>query len=319
MPENQCRISKRCCSRKNNVFRLFDFVNYCIRCSSFLIKNFYNFESKNTINKTIKPPNFELNEDYIPNLQWLIQEDKLVNFLNKKEYKRYRASTIKNMKKICNVFSLSLKTYFLSIEYLDIISSKISTFQNNILSEISLICILLAVKFNENNQKAFEVQKALKLQIKKNYAQDEVYILQLLEYDLNIYTSYDKLMDILFYGFVFENETINKDKLLLIYYNIQKILYLFSESNSYIEITSKQIALGMIGFARELLCLAPFPESIQEIFINNNIMNKSLCLSSLNIIKKKIKIQNSDFISNNPNISCRQNLEIDKKNNKTQY
>ena len=54
--------------------------------------------------------------------------------------------------------------------------------------------------------------------------------------------------------------------------------------------TSKQIAICMVGFFRDLLGLTPFSENIRKIFmINNN--NENAYVSGLNIIKKRIKIE----------------------------
>ena len=111
------------------------------------------------------------------------------------------------------------------------------------------------------------MQSTLKDKVSKNYLIDEVFVLKLLDYDLNIYTSYDIFMDILYCGFIFENEDINYKQINLIYYNIQKILYTFSESNSYIDMTPKQIAISMMAFSRELMNLHPFTSNIQKIFI----------------------------------------------------
>lgn len=297
MPEYEYKISKCCCHIKNHIVQLFNSISYCLICSTFIIKNISSFES---LIKTIKPNNYEINTENPSTLQWLKEEDIPNDFINKKEYKKFRTSTVKNMKNICYYFSLSLKTYFLSISYLDKICSKISSFNNKILEHISLLCIILATKFNENKQKASEVQSILKENISKNYKEDEIYVLKLLNYELNIYTPYDILMDILYFGFVFENENFNLEKLYKLYSNIDRILYMLSESNSYIDLSSKQIALGIIGFTRELLNLNPFSENIQNIFIFNN--NKNMYTFGLNIIKKRIKIENENNYKKKANL-----------------
>ena len=296
MPENEYEISKCNCHIKNHIIKLFNSISYCLICSTFIIKNNSSFE---TLNKTIKPRNYEINKENPSTLQWLKEEDIPNDFLNKKEYKKYRALTVKNMKNICYYFSLSLETYFLSIAYLDKICSKLYSFNNKTLNQISLLCIILATKFNENKLKACEVQSNLKENFLRNYQEDEIYVLKLLNYELNICTSYDIVMDILFFGFVFENENFNREKLYKLYSNIDRILYMFSESNSYIDLTSKQIAIGIIGFIRELLNLNPFSENIQNIFLFNN--NKSMYIFGLNIIKKRIKIESENNYNNKTN------------------
>lgn len=291
MPDHQYEISK-CCSHyknRNNILKLFNSISYCMICSCFIFQNISSFELSS---KTIKPNSFEINKDYNPSFGWLNKDSTKNNsFVNKKEYLKLRPSIIKNMKKVCSYFSLSLKTYFLSVEYFDKINSNTSSYNESTLYQISLFCIILASKFIENSAKALEVQSTLKDKVSKNYLIDEVFVLKLLDYDLNIYTSYDIFMDILYCGFIFENEDINYKQINLIYYNIQKILYTFSESNSYIDMTPKQIAISMMAFSRELMNLHPFTSNIQKIFMINK-KNENLYIQGLKIIKKKIKIEN---------------------------
>lgn len=291
MPDHQHEISKCYCHKKNkyNIIKLFNSINYCLTCSKFIFKNTSSFESSE---KVIIPTNFNINKENLPSFQWLeknTEQNKF--FVNKKDYLKLRSPIIKNMKNICSYFSLSFKTYFLSVEYLDRISSQINSFNKNTLSQISIFCIILASKFNENSLKALEVQSNLRENLSKNYMEDEIYVMKLLNYDLNVYTSYDILMDIMIYGFIFENETFNYKKFILLYANIPKVLYTFSQSNSFIDMTAKQIAISMIGFSRELLNLNPFNENIRKIFLFDN-KYENIYLIGLKIIKKKIKIEN---------------------------
>ena len=306
MPEYQNRITRCCChyKNKNNIINLFNSISYCIICSSFIIKNISSFQLSP---KVIKPNNFKLNKEDLHNLDWLTKESHPHElFNNQKEYLKLRAPIVRNIKKICTDFCLSLKTYFSSIEYLDIICSKIFSYHNNTLIQLSLFCIILASKFFENKNKAFEVQSFLKQNVSKNYSFDEIYVLKLLNYDLNIESPYDMLIDILYYGFVFENEDFNPNNLDALYKNILKMLYIFSESNSYIKMTPKQIAIGMMCFCRELLNLNPFSEEIKKIFLANKTDN-SLYVDGLNIIKKRIKIENERKIGNNISKKCDEN------------
>ena len=215
MPDHQHEISKCYCHKKNkyNIIKLFNSINYCLTCSKFIFKNTSSFESSE---KVIIPTNFNINKENLPSFQWLEKNTEQNEFfVNKKDYLKLRSPIIKNMKNICSYFSLSFKTYFLSVEYLDRISSQINSFNKNTLSQISIFCIILATKFNENSLKALEVQSNLRENLSKNYMEDEIYVMKLLNYDLNVYTSYDILMDIMIYGFIFENETFNYKKFII--------------------------------------------------------------------------------------------------------
>lgn len=306
MPEHQHKASNCTLSNENkkNISHLFNSINYCFKCSAFIIYN----SSLETKIKAIKPKIFRSQEENPNNPLWIaLDNQNTYSFQNKKDYLKLRSPIIKNMKEICSFFSLSFKTFFTSIELLDKISSKLNFFDKTILIRISFFCIILACKFIENKQKALEVQTALKEKMSENYLIDEIYVLKLLDYDLNISTSYDVLMDILDYGFVFEDENFNFKKLCVLYYNIPKILYTFIECNSYLDMTRKQIAICIVGLCRELLDLNPFNDNIQKIFIiKENLQN--IYISGLNIIKKRIKIQKK--INDNQNYSNSNKEEV---------
>ena len=288
MPDTKKKRLTYCHSR--SLIQLFNSIYYCMICSSFFLTNTSSNEVKI---KAIKPNNYSnMNNYYIlsPSL-WLSEEKNETNyFMNKKEYLKHRTPLIKNIKKICFYFSLSLKTYFLSIDYLDSIASKISSFNSYSIFQISLFCLILAAKFNEQAQKAMQIQSILKKEISKNYYFDEAYVLKLLNYKLNVRTSYDILMDILHFGFIFEGEDFHMGKINCIYSNLEKLLYFFSEINSYIDMNAKQIAFSIIGFARELLNLVPFNETIKKIFLISK-EDEDIYNSGLLLIKKKVRIE----------------------------
>ena len=321
MPDTKSKQKK--CNHSSAIFQLFNSISYCMICSAFI---FTNSSSNNSTVKTIKPKNFGKNSEIPHCFVWLSKEKNLSNnYYNKKEYLKQRTPIIKNIKKICSYFSLKLKTYFLSIEYFDKICTKLSFFNPTFLFQIHLYCIILASKFNEQASKAFIVQTYLKKSISKNYSEDEIYVLNLLDYELNMNTSYDMLIDILQLGFVFEGEKFNFQGMNYIYSNIEKILYIFSEMNSYINMTHKQIAICLIGFAREILGLEPFSGIIKKLFLINQNNEKEF-VSGLRIIKKHIKIEGKkDKITKEINsLNCREqnikkeemkNIEISCNNN----
>lgn len=291
MPDYIHKLTTKCHS--NSLFQIFNSLNYCMICSAFLFINPSSYYSKL---KTIKPDNNCTYDEITPCPLWSLEEESInsINYLNKKDYLKQRSTLIKNIKYICTYFSLSLRTYFLSVQYLDNISSKISFFNPNSLYKISLLCLILAAKMNETAPKVLEVQKELKNDLSKNnYTVDEIYVLKLLNYNLNIYTSYDMLIDILHFGFIFQGEDVNYKNLNFFYYNLEEMLYSFSEKNSFIDMTPKQIAVSFIAFARELSNLEPFSDSIKHIFLINQ-RNEKLYYSGLELIKKKFKIEKSN-------------------------
>lgn len=287
MPESKYKLIKHC--HINALLQIFNSIYYCMICSAFIITK---TSSQEFQIKIIKPDNYIQNNEILPCPLWSSEEkNELDNFINKKEYLKQRQPIIKCMKNMCSSLCLCLKTYFLSVTYFDKICSKISFFNPNYLFHICLLCIILASKFNEHSSKVLKVQDELKKEISKSYLNDEIYVLQLLNYNLNLHTSYDLLLDILNFGFIFEGENYTKKKINYVYSLPIEILYICSEINLYIDMTAKQTAISIIGFSRELLNLTPFNENIKKIFCINN---ENIYYSSLKIIKKKIKIECGD-------------------------
>lgn len=315
MSETKQKLIK--CNHFMSLFQLLNSINYCMICSAFL---FTSCSSNNSTIKTIKPNNFDKKVEINPIFLSLPLQEEINSptiYFNKKDYLKQRDHIIKNIKRICTFFALSLKTYFLSVEYFDKICSEFSSFNPDSILQISFFCIILAAKFNEETPKAIHIQKILKNKISKNYLEDEKYVLQLLNYKLNMHTSYDVLMDILHSGFIFEGEDFNYKKMCYIYSNLGNILYAFSQNNSYIDMSPKKIAISIIAFARELLELNPFNDILKKIFcINEN--NEQDYISGKNIIKKYIKIEhgikNNKRSGTNPKLCREQNInrEINK-------
>ena len=82
---------------------------------------------------------------------------------------------------------------------------------------------------------------------------------------------------------------------------MENMLYLFSESKYWIYMSPKEIAMGIVGWARNFLGLVPFSKNMQTVFLNefNSIHNYIKCF---NRIKKCFKIkQNKNFDENNKN------------------
>ena len=94
--------------------------------------------------------------------------------------------------------------------------------------------------------------------------------MQLLDYDLFSHTPYDLLMDIMHTGFLFRNEQFSLKKMNLIYGNMVNMLYFFTETKLYIEMTQKEIALALIGLIRETLGLPAYNNILKYIFMNES-------------------------------------------------
>ena len=84
-------------------------------------------------------------------------------------------------------------------------------------------------------------------------------------------------------GFLFNNEKFSLRKMNLIYGKMENMLYFFSETKYYIDMTHKEIALSIIGLIRETLGLISFSKIVNTVFMNENsdIQNYFICLKKL--------------------------------------
>ena len=279
--------------QKKYLFELSQTISYCSNCSTVIITD----KSGKTIS-TIKPKKYEIHkEESLPTFLYKSEANKIYNFSNDKLYNKIRSNFVKLMKSNCKKLNLNLKTFFSALDYFDRICSIFVSFDLKSLKQISDLCIILSAKLNENMSKAMEVKYALDGS-SKNYVKDELYLLQILKYDLVRITSYDILRDILMCGFIFNDEEFHEKKMNSIYDKIENMLYLFCESKHWIYMSPKEIAMGIVGWARDFLGLVPFSKNIQIVFLNefNDIHNYIKCL---NKIKKCFKIKENKNNDNN--------------------
>jgi len=288
-------------------------ISLCFNCSSVIFTNELGKEISTT-----KPSKYSVQQETANPLFLHISDNhKPYTFFNKQAYQKIRISIVKKMKLFCYDFNLSFKTYFLALDYFDRICSKMTAFDLDALLQISQFCLILASKFKEDQIKGMQVKFGLGLS--KNYAKDELYLLQLLDYDLYVHTSYDIMMDIMHTGFLFNNEKFSLRKMNLIYGKIENMLYFFSETKYYIDMTHKEIALSIIGLIRETLGLISFSKIVNTVFMNDSsdIQNYFICLKKL---RKCFKIKddskkNSDSNESTSDSSSDNNSENNSETN----
>ena len=287
------KLVEKCFHQTIDSLKISPNFSLCFHCSTAIIK----IESKYEIS-SIKPKKYSvIQENSTPLIISINDTHKTYSFLNKIDYIKIRLIFIKQMKIIYNNFNLNKKTLFLSIDYFDRICSKMKAFDLEALKQICLFCIILASKFQENGQKWIEIKKALGID-SYIYSKDELFLLQILDYNLHIFTPYDILIDMLYCGFIFSHENFSEKKMNIIYENIENILYLFSESRYYIDMTYKEIALSIIGLIREILGLESYNDIIKNIFMND-CNEAEIYLLCLNKLKKCFKFNNKDNKDNN--------------------
>jgi hypothetical protein len=164
--------------------------------------------------------------------------------------------------------------------------------------QTAMLCVVLAAKFQDDHQNALNAK--LSLGFSNNYTKDELYVLQLLNYDLYAITAYDIIMDIMHTGILFTDEQFSLNKMNVIYQKVEKMLYFFSEKKYYIEMTPIEIALSVIGFIREALGLDAF-NSIIKLILITQADDLKIYTDCLKLFKNCFQIQEQSNQSNKKN------------------
>ena len=301
-----------CPHEKTAISEINSKISLCFKCSSVIYKN----DSGQKIS-TIKPSKYSVTQETATPLFLSIPDNHTpYNFRNKSDFQKIRISIVKKMKNFCSFFNLSKKTYFLSLDYFDRICSKMLGFELQDLLQISQLAIILASKFHEPQNKTREIKVYLGLT--NTYSQDELFLLRLLDYDLYAHTSYDILIDIMHTGFLFNDEKFSKKKMNFLYGKMENILYFFSETKLYIEMTNKEFALAIVGLIRETLGLVAYNDIIKNTFMSQDtdIQNYYSCLNKLRKCFKILDDSNTDENSDNNSDNSENSSDKKKKKEK---
>ena len=194
---------------------------YCILCSSIALVS----EARTALTP-LKPLSIKLSNE----IDFMEMSFTIGNKRKKKEYLKIRQKIIREMKQIAQKYSLENQTFFLSVAYLDKICEKINVFNYDEIKGISVFCIILASKFYETSYVGMQIENDYKSKLSSNYKSDEIYILQLLDYKLNIVTVYDILNQIKSVGFIFRSENFPQNKLNLLYAQVDKMAFAFIDN-----------------------------------------------------------------------------------------
>ena len=146
--------------------------------------------------------------------------NQISNELNIKKYKLERPKLINLIRNINCLLDFNSQTFFLALFYMDKIFSNINLIIDNKRDYIilSLSCLLIASKFNENDPHVPELIKYISLcEQFSNFEyifniddlrKGEMIILQLLEFKINYYSIYHFLVFFFTHGIIFERGNI---------------------------------------------------------------------------------------------------------------
>lgn len=238
----------------------------CIDCRNQIFCK--NSNNSQFFNKNIKD---DIKKD---ELSFIISNEakNITNFEYKnQDYFSFRKNAIKLLKKICKEFFISDKTYFLSLFYLDKIYQTL--FVYNSLEEILIYCLILAIKFVEEDKFKVKLIREKYLEINNNFLLDEIYIIKLLNYNLCSTTCYDILIyllsnEILFFGDEIEKVK-KKSNNLSIFHLAIKYLLKIVEFNNYLNLTPFQTAFGIIQIIRKKFGLNEYRKELYKKYIND--------------------------------------------------
>lgn len=275
---------------------------FCIKPNFFLCFNCSSLIHINEAGKKIlpiKPRKYNASQETsTPIFLSITDTHRPYEFCNKESYLKIRSKIVKKMKAFSQEFNLTKKTFYLSLDYFDRICSRANRFNFSGFMQTAMLCVVLAAKFQDDHQNALNAK--LSLGFSNNYAKDELYVLQLLNYDLYAITAYDIIMDIMHTGILFTDEQFSLNKMNVIYQKVEKMLYFFSEKKYYIEMTPIEIALSVIGFIREALGLDAF-NSIIKLILMTQADDLKIYTDCLKLFKNCFQIQEQSNQSNKKN------------------
>ena len=248
-------------------------------------KNIFICSNKSEMN--LKKDFLDLN--YFSTLQNLMSN--IIDFsvlCQKKDYLKLRKKTILMLKEISINYCLSDKSYHLAISLLDKIYLKIKAL--NEINIIAIFCLILSAKFIENDPlKSSLLEKNYCNKISSNYKSDEIYILKLLDYNLNFTTAYDILKLILTQqNILFDGE--EKNYKFSIYHMAIVYLNKLVENDIILSLNPIEISFGIIQLIRKRLKLIPEKKEIYSFFLKTQTRIFQMFMSYfINYFVRKIK------------------------------
>lgn len=262
MKNDKCFIGEHIFSEREIILN--KKIKYCINCGC----------ASSEDNMTIKPLEYlkEVNED---NLNVLFNSFKKVKnqFFQKSDYLKIRKKLIVSLKKLIARFELSQKTFFSTVEYLDYAASKLVKIDQNEIIYISKILLILSVKYNESY---FKLEPILSYFCLGEFRPYELFLLKLLDYNLDMVTPFDIMNVFIEHGFILNNEPVSQNNFKYIYDKMHLMLYTFAECKNYVNLTSLQIGMGIIAIIRQCFGFEQFPIQLKQIYKLDEIKEEHL-------------------------------------------
>ena len=224
-------------------------ISYCTKCGNLSYKN-------------IPSLSIQFNSKYLfeidPFLLKYKYSKKIIDFSNNSinKYLNFRNIGINQIKILSNLFSFSKISYYKAIHYLDQIYINNPSISIDLIEKISSVCLLLSVQFNEccSQHSNIDIKTFIQFLLSKikNLNEIEILCLKNLDYNLEIYSSYDYLNLFFSHGLIFPNENKiieqNEDSNIInLYLKCVNILDIIIEDYNCLGYTQYIIAVSIIG------------------------------------------------------------------------
>ena len=224
-------------------------ISYCTKCGNLSYKN-------------IPSLSIQFNSKYLfefdPFLLKFKYSKKIIDFSNNSinKYLNFRNIGINQIKILSNLFSFSKISYYKAIHYLDQIYINNPSVSIDLIEKISSVCLLLSVQFNEccSQNSNIDIKTFIQFLLSKitNLNEIEILCLKNLDYNLEIYSSYDYLNLFFSHELIFPNENKiieqNEDSNIInLYLKCVNILDIIIEDYNCLGYTQYIIAVSIIG------------------------------------------------------------------------
>jgi hypothetical protein len=229
---------------------------FCQNCGGIIMKNDL------TLNYTIKPLSMEkqINEDPIKIYETMIKRSPIFNDSTtiQNSYLKIRKIVMTYLQKLSMKMKYSDSTFYRALYYLDNTMRTIVDINSKQILYFTIAFFIISGKYNEND--IFEPDLNDFIQFHEKYILQidemikyEIICLQLIDYNLINYSSYDWLMVLLSNGFIFEEEISKKPSNIInnTYNYIKKCLALITAKSFFFQYNPFKIAFSLIQIGRE--------------------------------------------------------------------
>ena len=288
---------------------------FCVECGCIILKLNNNNDS---YLYTTKPLLYQERVDINPLDIFNSFKDLEYPIINSQwSYFKNRQRNINLLQKYLTYYKYSESTFYLALHYLDTIYSTLngSVVQKKKNELFVINCLLIAGKFYEKDSFQPRITRFCSIGIQYDIdeidiCRNELEVLKILNYKLNVITAYDILSYLLFNGIIFEPEIENRMKEFshIIYCYAKKIFNDIILSNIAIQFSPIQIVFSVIHLTRKNFNLKQNYFNVIKKFYNYHLNDYKSCL---NICKK--------FLNNELNslelINYKSKVSLSMKNN----